>query len=241
MTRVFTGASHRTRERPPAAPSGAPQIVVVRSIDELAEHRAELDHLAADSAETNVFYESILAESAVRSFGAGRRLELVLVYRPDPGAPQRPARLCGFFPFERPVATLVSFRHMHCFLCTPLVRRDDAERTVAAALDWLIDESGATLVELRSIAAEGVVHQLLVEQLHARRRTLWVRDWSTRAFFERAEDAEGYLRRAISGLALKEVRRKEKRLGEQGRLRWRELEPGEDVAPWLRGFLELEA
>ena len=248
MTRVFTRASHRTRERPPAAPSGAPQIVVVRSIDELVEHRAELDQLTADSAETNVFYESILAEPAVRSFGAGRRLELVLVYRSDPGAPQWPARLCGFFPFERPtsywglpVATLVSFQHMHCFLCTPLVRRDDAERTVAAALDWLIGESGATLVELRSIAAEGVVHQLLVEQLHARRRTLWVRDWSTRAFFKPAEDAESYLRRAISGLALKEVRRKEKRLGEQGRLRWRELEPGEDAAPWLRAFVELEA
>ena len=235
-------------EHPPAAPQAALQIVVVRSFDELAEHRSALDHLTADSADTNVFYESILAEPAVRSFGAGRRLELVLVYQSDPGAPRRPARLCGFFPFERikpyrglPFATLASFQHMHCFLCTPLVRRDDARQTVAAVLDWLVGESGATLVELRSIAAEGLVHQLLVEELHARRRPFWLRDWSTRAFFQPAEGAESYLRRAISGLALKEVRRKEKRLGEQGRLRWRELEPGEDVAPWLRAFLELEA
>jgi hypothetical protein len=78
-------------------------------------------------------------------------------------------------------------------------------------------------------------------ELHARRRPFWLGDWSTRAFFEPGEDAERYLRGAISGLALKEVRRKEKRLRERGRLVWRELEPGEDVAPWLRNFLELEA
>ena len=235
--------------QPVSSPTGgALRIVVARSIDELAGHRLALDDLAADLLETNVFYESIMAESAVRSFGAGRQLELVFVYRSDPGAPQRPPRLCGFFPFERraryrglPIAALVSFKHLHCFLCTPLVRREGASATFAAAFDWLIGESGASVVELRSIAAEGPVHQLLVEQLHARRRPFWLGDWSTRAFFEPGKDAESYLRRAISGLALKEARRKEKRLRERGRLVWRELEPGEDAAPWLRAFLQLEA
>jgi hypothetical protein len=170
------------------------------------------------------------------------------VYRSDPGAPLRPPRLDGFFPFERisryrglPISALVSFKHVHCFLCTPLVRRDGAAETFAATVDWLAGESGAAIVELRSIGAEGRVHQLLVEQLHARRRPFWVGDWSIRALFEPGEDAESYLRGAISGLALKEVRRKEKRLRDRGRLVWRELEPGEDAAPWLRAFLELEA
>src|SRR5215472_11307666 len=89
MPPVFTRAVRPSRERL-LSPAGAPRIVVVRSFDELAEHRAALDHLTADSADTNVFYESILAEPAVRSFGAGRQLELVLVYRSDPGAPHRP-------------------------------------------------------------------------------------------------------------------------------------------------------
>jgi len=240
---VFT----RSPRPVPAPIGGAPRIVVARSLDELTEHRQALDDLAADSLETNVFYESILAESAVRSFGTGRQLELVLVYRADPRAPQR-LRLDGFFPFERtaryrrlPIAALVSFKHLHCFLCTPLIRREGARETFAAAFDWLVGESGAPLVELRSIAADGPMHQLLVEQLHARRRPFWLGDWSTRAFFEPGEAAESYLRSAISGLALKEVRRKEKRLRERGRLAWRELEPGEDAAPWLRDFLELEA
>ena len=241
---VFT----RSPRPVPAPLGGAPRIAVVRTLGELTEHRQALDDLAADSLETNVFYESILAEAAVRSFGSGRELELVLVYRSDPGAPQRPPRLTGFFPFERtaryrglPLTTLVSFKHLHCFLCTPLVRREGARETFAAVFDWLVGESGAALVELRSIAADGPVHQLLVEQLHARRRPFWLGDWSTRAFFEPGADAESYLRGAISGLALKEVRRKEKRLRERGRLVWRELEPGEDAAPWLRDFLELEA
>ena len=225
-----------------------PRIVVVRSLDELIAHRQALDDLAADALETNVFYESILAEAAVRSFGAGRQLELILVYRSDPGAPLRPPRLDGFFPFERaaryrglPIAALVSFKHVHCFLCTPLVRRAGAAETFAAAVDWLAGESGAAIVEFRSIAAEGRVHQLLLEELHARRRPFWIGEWAPRAFFEPAEDAERYLRGAISGLALKEVRRKEKRLRERGRLAWRELAPGEDAAPWLSTFLELEA
>jgi Acetyltransferase (GNAT) domain len=238
----------RSPKPAPSRADGAPRIVVARSLDQLIEHRQALDDLAADSLETNVFYESLLAEAAVRSFGAGRRLELVLVYRSDPGAPLRPPRLDGFFPFERisryrglPISALVSFKHVHCFLCTLLVRRDGAAETFAATVDWLAGESGAAIVELRSIGAEGRVHQLLVEQLHARRRPFWVGDWSTRALFEPGEDAESYLRGAISGLALKEVRRKEKRLRDRGRLVWRELEPGEDAAPWLRAFLELEA
>ena len=233
---------------PPAAMDASPRIVVARGFEALSRHRRALDDLAADALETNVFYESILAEPAARNLGSGRPLEFVFAYRSDPGAPQRPPQLVGFFPFERiaryrglPISALVSFQHLHCFLCTPLVRREGASQAFAAVFDWLIGESGAPLVELRSIAADGPVHQLLVQELHARRRTFWLRDWSTRALFQRSHDAESYLHSAISGLALKEVRRKEKRLRDLGRLVWRELEPGEDARPWLSDFLRLEA
>ncbi len=233
---------------PPAAMDASPRIVVARGFEALSRHRQALDDLAADALETNVFYESILAEPAARNLGSGRPLEFVFAYRSDPGAPQRPPQLVGFFPFERiaryrglPISALVSFQHLHCFLCTPLVRREGASQAFAAVFDWLIGESGAPLVELRSIAADGPVHQLLVQELHARRRTFWLRDWSTRALFQRSHDAESYLHSAISGLALKEVRRKEKRLRDLGRLVWRELEPGEDARPWLSDFLRLEA
>src|SRR5262245_55489208 len=104
-----------TRSPRAAAPTvdPVPRIVIVRSAEELARHRAALDDLAADALEPNEFYEPILVEAAVRSLGAGSRLELVLVYRADPGAPRRPPKLLAFFPFERlsryrdlPVSTL---------------------------------------------------------------------------------------------------------------------------------------
>jgi hypothetical protein len=44
--------------------------------------------------------------------------------------------------------------------------------------------------------------------VHARRRPFWLGDWSTRALFQPSHDADSYLRGAISGLALKEARRK---------------------------------
>jgi len=244
MPQVFTRSA-----RPPASSTDAsPQIVVARGFEELTRHRLALDDLATDTLERNVFYESILAEPAARSLGTGRQLEFVFVYRSDPGAPRRPPQLVGFFPFERiaryrglPISALVSFAHAHCFLCTPLVRRAAAGQTLTAVFDWLAGESGAKLVELRSIAADGPVHQLLVEELHARRRPFWLGGWSTRALFQPSHDAESYLRGAVSGTALKEVRRKEKRLRDRGRLVWRELEPGEDARPWLTEFLRLEA
>ena len=245
-SRVFT----LPPQKPPPQIGSAVTVTLVRSLDELRDHRLELEDLAGDSLERNVFYEPILAEPAVRSFGAGKQLEFVLVYRSEPGAPGRAAQLCGFFPFERitryrglPVTALTSFKHLHCFLCTPLIRLNGASQTFAMALDWLVAQSGATLVELGSIGAEGPVHQLLVQELQARRRPFWLRNWSTRAFFEPSADAdaERYLHGAISGLALKEVRRKERRLREQGRLVWRELELTEDARPWLDAFLRLEA
>ena len=242
-SQVFT----RSRRPSPLPVADAAKIVVVRDLAELTEHRRGLEDLAADVLESNIFYEPLLLEPAVRYFGAGRQLELLLVYRSD-GGPRPGPRLEGFFPFERvdrysglPVTALVSFKHLHCFLCTPLIRRQGANETFSAALDWLMKASGATLIELGPIGATGSVHQLLLQELHQRRRLFWLRNWSTRAFFEPGVDAERYLRGAISGLSLKEVRRKARRLGEQGRLAWRDLEPGEDARPWLDDFLRLEA
>ena len=221
------------------------RIVVVRGLPQLQEHLPALEGLAAAALEPNAFYEPFMVEPAVRSFGDGKALEIVCVYRPDPGMPGR-RRLTGFFPFERtrryrglPLSARISFDHPHCFLGTPLVHREDAGATFGILLEWL-QRPGPSLTELRRVAADGPVHQHLVQALHARRRPIWV-EGSTRALFEPALDADTYLRGAISGGALKEVRRKERRLAEQGRLSWRELAPGEDARPWLEQFLRLEA
>src|SRR5258707_9439993 len=98
--RVFTRAP-----RPPQKPSpqidGALTVSLVRSLDELRDHRLELEDLAGDSLESNVFYEPILAEPAVRSFRAGKQLEFVLGYPSEARRPGRAPQLCRFYPFQR--------------------------------------------------------------------------------------------------------------------------------------------
>jgi CelD/BcsL family acetyltransferase involved in cellulose biosynthesis len=234
----------------PALPSveESLRVEVIRSVDALVAHVPALEELAAHALEPNVFHEPILALPALRSFSAGKELEIVCVYRSDPGTSGRPARLSGFFPFERvrryrglPVAALRSFQYPHCFLGTPLLRQEAARETVAALFDWLRRDSRAAMVELRSIGVDGPVHQLLAEALHERRLTVWLVEWFTRALFRPAPDADSYLRAAMSGHARKEARRKEKRLGEQGRLVVQELQPGADARPWLDDFLRVEA
>src|SRR5207249_12255435 len=61
MPQVFTPSAR------PAPIDASPQIVIARGFEELTRHRLALDDLAADTLERNVFYESILAEPAVRS------------------------------------------------------------------------------------------------------------------------------------------------------------------------------
>jgi hypothetical protein len=75
------------------------------------------------------------------------------------------------------------------------------------------------LIELRSIGAEEPVRQLLVQELQARRRPFWLRNWSTRAFFERRRRRELSARRHLR-VGLEGSPAKRRRLREQGRLVW---------------------
>jgi CelD/BcsL family acetyltransferase involved in cellulose biosynthesis len=225
------------------------KVEVVHGLDALESRAAALEALAAQSIEPNVFYEPWLLLPALRAYAAGTRLEFVLVFRPEAGAPRRPPALVGFFPLERqrrykhlPVPSLRLVSHVHNFLCTPLARADVAREVLEAFVHWLATDGGAAAVmEFRDVAGEGPIHQLLVQILHERARPLWVVDWHTRALFRPRQDGEAYASAAISGRHRKELRRKERRLREQGRLEYREMGAGEDAGAWLGQFLELEA
>jgi CelD/BcsL family acetyltransferase involved in cellulose biosynthesis len=134
------------------------------------------------------------------------------------------------------------WHYVHCFLCTPLVRRDFAAETFGAFLDWLAaDRAGAALVQWRLLGAGGPLEQLLVEELHRRERPFWITERHTRAVLRPAENAETYAQLAMPRKRRHELRRLERRLAEQGRLVYTEWQPGEDLTRWLDDFLELEA
>src|SRR5207244_12212566 len=95
MPQVFTPSAR------PAPIDASPQIVIARGFEELTRHRLALADLAADTLERNVFYQSILAESAVRGFCAGSRLAVVFVQRSALRATPRPLLRSTACPFSR--------------------------------------------------------------------------------------------------------------------------------------------
>jgi hypothetical protein len=239
-----------------AAPGTAAKkmaVVVIERIDELARYVEQWEALAARALEPNPFYEPWMLMPALRAFGEGRKLKLVLIFDPTRlGSSQRPA-LRGFFPLEikpayeglgtkLPLKTLSLWRHKYCYICTPLVGAERARDTIEAFFDWIERENfGCPLMELEQIPGEGPFRQLLVDHFNMSGRLSFVSESFTRALFRPSASAEDYLSAALPGIRRKELRRLEKRLSETSRLEYSELGPGAEVEGWISEFLELEA
>ncbi|HKY04188.1 MAG TPA: GNAT family N-acetyltransferase [Blastocatellia bacterium] len=251
-------ASPAIVEIPRIAPDAAPtkrradgplSVVVIQSADDLAEWRAAWEDLARATIESNVFYEPWMLLPALRLFGQGSRIEIVLVTAPDPLRPHGSPILCGLFPLERkrhyrsfPVTTLRLWKYIHCYLCTPLVRAGYERECIEALFGWLDKgDSKAGLMEFNHVPGEGKFYHLLVDHLHESGKINFVSDRFLRTMFRRKGSAEIYLREALSGDTRRILKRKQRRLAELGHLRYVALDSGAEIDPWIERFLALEA
>jgi len=197
--------------------------------------------------EPNPFYEPALLLPAIEFLQGSSRLEFALVYAQRRKHPAGPPVLCGLFPLERirrleAVSYVSLWQHLHCFLSTPLLRRDAAAETWEAFLNWLAnDPDGAAVIRFPSLAGEGKVHQLLIEALHRRGHPVWTSRRYVRALFQPSADAEAYTLASMCRKRRHELRRLENRLSETGTLSRTELLPGDDLEAWLDEFLALES
>ncbi|MFO0944617.1 MAG: GNAT family N-acetyltransferase [Planctomycetota bacterium] len=212
----------------------------------LSQHLPAWEDLARDAVEPNVFYEPWMLEPALRHFGEGIDFRFLLIFAPDLGAPLRPPRLVAFFPLQRtrgyrglPTATLRLWRHIHCFLSTPLIRRGFVADAWGTLFNWLKD-TGESLLELSNIHASGPVFTHLLDALWMREQQNWTFESFARALMVRGENGEQYLSQSTSGGYRKELRRLWRRLGERGSLEFRALETPAALDEWVASFLELE-
>jgi hypothetical protein len=212
----------------------------------LEQHVEAWRRLAADALEPNPFYEPALLLPALRWLKGGAQVEIVLVFRER--AADAPPLLIGLYPFQRisryrglPLACLQLWKHLHCFLCTPLVHAGHAHESLTGLFDWLRASSGAPLVEMGFAAGDGAWARALSGFLTGTGRRGALADDLTRAVYRPAADFDSYFEAAFPRAKRKEFRRLERRLGETGRLEYSELRPGEDPRPWIDAFLELEA
>ena len=215
-------------------PAVAPAVVVLRGAQAIAEIVPAWDDLAASALEPNPFYESWMLRPALEWLADGRDIRLLTVWAGG--------KLGALLPLERkshykglPVASLRSWRHRHCMLCTPLVRAEGAERYVAAMIEWL--RRAASVVELDFMPSDGPVYRLLAGMLPAAQ----VREGYERALLRRASDADTYIASAVSRQDRKEVSRRERRLAERGAVTHVTLRPGDSIERWVEELMQLEA
>jgi CelD/BcsL family acetyltransferase involved in cellulose biosynthesis len=175
---------------------------------------------------------------ALEAFAAGQDLRIVVV--------RHSGELVGLFPLQAkrrfkglPLRTLTSWLHPHCMLCVPLVRANRAHQAINAVFEWARSE--ASVLELSYLAADGPFHRALLEALNERDRGWLAFDAYTRPLLRRASDAETYLKSSLAGELRRDLRRKEKRLGETGTLEHVALRSKDELARWIDEFLALEA
>ncbi len=219
----------------------------VSDLDELAALEPAWRRLAQTALEPNAFYESWCLLPALQHLTGEARPEVLVVEAPKRVFPTGPQVLCGLFPIVRrrsfyglPVRCWELWRHLHCFLGTPLVRRDCA-REVFDQFMLTAAMEGAKVVHLSQLAGDGPLHRILVESNAAARRTVFTKDLQTRAEFRRAVDAEAFLKASLSRKKRQGIQRTERRLAETGSLTTSWFAPGDDINAWAHAFLELEA
>jgi Acetyltransferase (GNAT) domain len=222
-------------------------VVSLTDFDRLEDYAMAWEELARSALEPNPFYEAWMLIPALRFLGKDQSLQLVLVFAENQGRPDGPPVLCGVFPLERkprykglPISVLSLWKHLYCFLCTPLVRADRARECLSAFFDWLAADSESPLVEFNYVSGEGPFHQALVDCLNERASLSFVSDIYNRALFKPQASADLYLRAAMSREHRKDVMRRTRRFSEEGRVEMVALERETDLDAWLEEFMRLE-
>jgi hypothetical protein len=225
------------------------EVTITSDWNELSAYSLAWKGLADAALEPNPFYEDWMLLPALRHLGAGKELHCLLVFQTDPRQPTRPPLLCGLFPIERqrhyvglPVSAWSMWKYAHCFLTTPLIRKDCAAECLAALFAWMSsDEGDCNLMEWRCLSGDGPFHQLLVNHLSQCGIVPLLSELFTRAFLRPMETADRYLSTALSGKSRSALRRKAALLSELGQVEYRLIEPDVDIRPWIDSFLRIEA
>ena len=191
-----------------------PRIEVARSADELAAHRVAWEHLAARSAEDNLYACPGYLTVDLARYGEGRDLRVLLVYDGD---------LIGLWPFEArgatrstPLSHLAAFAGPHDNLAHPLVDAERGAQAVAAMWDWIACPGNPWRLVLIDPLLSGSPVAALVEREIARRglRT-WIKKETDRAVLSRHADFDAYLA-SLPTSRRKDYRRKRRALEGEG-------------------------
>jgi hypothetical protein len=233
-------------------PAGLPtqnSVTVVQHLTELKPFLSDLDNLVNSALEPNVFYEPWMLIPALNWLVSIEHLRLVLVFRNSPTAAGSPPVLIGFFPLEFadkynhfPVKTARLWKYKYCYLCTPLVHRDHADEAFKLLFEWLgSEDSECRILEIKHIAGEGPVHEIVIEQLWNSSRPSIVDARWVRPCLKPDLTAESYLERVLSSRHRKDLEKKERKLSRIGRVEYVAPTSSSEADRWIEEFIAMEA
>jgi CelD/BcsL family acetyltransferase involved in cellulose biosynthesis len=215
------------------------------SFQQIAEHVAEWNDLTARALEPNAFLEPGFALSAARHFPASARPVFVAVWKEPSTANAR--KLMGLCPITPQGGLLAdglarAWLHKQAAVGTPLVDRENALAALKALFGWfeknLPDISGVMFPKL---PCDGPTYTAMVAAARWTGRRIEILERYERAILLPGESADEIFKRAESGKSLPELRRRRRRLEEQGRLEYREITSPAEVRRATEEFLALEA
>lgn len=220
------------------------RLEVVNDPDAMVLMRGQIEALCEDLCEPNVFYEPWMLIPALRQLGEGETFRFLCLYEAKGSG-----RLCGFFPLVRsvlhqqlPLPAYGLWQHSQCFRCTPLIRQGFAERCWQGVFAWLAGEPAhRRLLRLKPLPANGPVSRALHQILERTPSLGHVATLHETAFLRIGESGDAALRRAMSSKTQATLRRKQRRLQDDGEVTIHELADEPDLSGSIEEFLRLEA
>ncbi len=217
------------------------KAVAISTIEELKRVAQHINELATEVISENVFYESGMLLPAFELLRSEKVL-IVMVWSSDEKS------LVGVFPLEEkhgyhhlPIHYYSLWRHIHCFLCTPLIRVGCEQECLSTFFAWLSQQSqGRFVFRFEHIASEGPFYVQLKRFAEENNLEIEVLEQYERPVLKSNGDGEGYLRRAISSKHLKDIKKKSAKLAMIGAVQYRKFTKSDGLSEWIDSFLKLE-
>ncbi|MCF1744874.1 GNAT family N-acetyltransferase [Paradevosia shaoguanensis] len=199
---------------------------------------AEWEALADRALETNAFFDPAYSRAAFSLAASGGGGKALLA--------RAGGRLVALLPvvwasaaFRLPLPVLVA-RQPYSPLTAPLLAADEPLAAAEALLDAAA-ASGARLLDLPALPLDGAAGKALLAVLERRGIRPVCLETHERAALDAGQDAETYLRDAMGGKKLKELRRLRNRLDDEGAVAFALARTPDEIAAALERFLVLEA
>lgn len=196
--------------------------------------------LAQAATQPNPFFESWYLLPSLRALDPAGRVELLVLENGE--------RLLGLMPISRParyygypMPHLANWVHDNCFCGQPLVAPGSESAFCRALLRWADGHAGLGLfLHLRQMPGDGPLHAALKAELARQQRPAATVLAEERALLASDLSPEDYLLASIGAKKRKELRRQQRRLGEEGVLEVERTRTADGLSEWTAAFLDLE-